>query len=79
MTAPRSQLYLKTQPTLNIGIFSPDQKAAILRERPDVSFITLESIHPLRISLTTADARTIDLTPLIPTSFFNRKSPFAPR
>jgi hypothetical protein len=51
---------------VNIGVFSPDQKEAILRERPNVKFITLESVDPLRITLSSRDGPTVDLTPLIP-------------
>jgi len=66
IVAPRDQLYLHTAPAINIGIFSPDQKQAILQERPGVRFITLESVEPLRITLSTPNRPPIDLTPYIP-------------
>jgi hypothetical protein len=66
VTVPRDQLYLTVAPAVNIGVFSPDQKEAILQERPNVKFISLESVHPLRITLSSRDGPTIDLTPLIP-------------
>jgi hypothetical protein len=66
VTVPRDQLYVTVPPAVNIGVFSPDQKEAILRERPNVKFITLESVDPLRITLSSRDGPTVDLTPLIP-------------
>ncbi len=65
-TAPHDQLYIKLPPAINMGIYAPEQKAAVLKERPDVKFITLESVDPLRITLSSRDGPTIDLTPEIP-------------
>ncbi len=66
LTAPRNQLYVTVVPAVNIGVFSPDQKAAILKERPDVKFVTLESVHPLKLTLSSRDGPTFDLTPFVP-------------
>jgi hypothetical protein len=66
VTAPRDQLYVSVVPAVNIGLFSAGQEEAISRERPNVKFITLESVHPLRITLSSRDGPTVDLTPLIP-------------
>lgn len=66
VTAPRDQLVVTVPPKMAFGLFSPDQKEAILRERPDVKFITLESMDPLRITLSSKDGPTVDLTPFIP-------------
>ena len=37
-----------------------------MAERPDLKFITLESLHPLKITLSSRDGPTIDLTPFVP-------------
>ncbi len=37
-----------------------------MAERPDLKFITLEGLHPVRITLSSRDGPTIDLTPFIP-------------
>jgi hypothetical protein len=65
-TAPRDQLYTRTYAYYPFGAYRPDQKAALLAERPDLKFITLESLDPLRITLTSRDGPPIDLTPFVP-------------
>jgi hypothetical protein len=65
-TVPRDQLYLKTEPGYYFGAYTPDQKAAVLAERPNLRFLTLESWHPLKITLSSRDGPDIDLTPLVP-------------
>jgi hypothetical protein len=65
-TAPRDQLYLQVPPATSLGIYTPEQEAAILEERPEVKFITLEGLHPLRITLSSRGGPTIDLTPDLP-------------
>jgi len=37
-----------------------------MAEKPDLKFITLESLHPLKITLSSRDGPTIDLTPYVP-------------
>jgi hypothetical protein len=64
LTVPRDQLYLQTKSGFNNGIYAPDQEADIARERPNARFITLESVQPLRITLSSPDGP-IDLTPFV--------------
>ncbi len=65
-TAPHDQLYTKTYAFYPFGAYHPDQKEALMLERPDLKFITLESLKPLRITLSSRNGPTIDLTPFIP-------------
>lgn len=48
------------------GALLPEQKAELISEHPDLKFITLESLHPLKITLSSRDGPTIDLTPFVP-------------
>ena len=64
LTVPRDKAYLKTESNLNNGIYAPSQEAEILRERSNVRFITLESVTPLRVTLSSPDGP-IDLTPFL--------------
>jgi len=64
LTVPRDQAYLVTASSRNNGIYAPEQAATILRERPNARFITLESVKPLRITLSSPKGP-IDLTPLL--------------
>jgi hypothetical protein len=64
--APADQLYVQVQPVYPFGAFLPEQKAALLAERPDLKFLTMESLQPLRITLSSRDGPTIDLTPFVP-------------
>ena len=66
VTIPGDQLDLKTEPTYYFGAFSPDQKAALLAEKPNLKFITLETWHPLKITLSSRDGPTVNLTPFVP-------------
>lgn len=65
-TAPRDQVYTKTYAFYPFGAYRPEQKAALMAEKPDLEFITLESLHPLKITLSSRDGPTIDLTPYVP-------------
>ncbi len=65
-TVPRDQVYTKTYAFYPFGAFLPSQKAALMAEQPDLKFITLESLHPLRMTLSSRDGPTIDLTPYVP-------------
>jgi hypothetical protein len=65
-TAPEDQLYVKTKPLFPNGAYDITQKADLLNERPDLKFITLESLMPLKITLSSKDGPTIDLMPYIP-------------
>jgi hypothetical protein len=65
LTVPRGQLYITLPPAFNSGIFLPSQEAAILQERPNVRFVTLESIRPVRITLSSPVGPAVDLTPLL--------------
>lgn len=65
-TVPRDQVYTKTYAFYPFGAYNPNQKAALMAERPDLKFITLESLNPLKITLSSRDGPTIDLTPYVP-------------
>jgi hypothetical protein len=65
-TVPIDQTYTKTYAFYPFGAYHPDQKAALMAERPDLKFITLESLKPLRITLSSRDGPVIDLTPFVP-------------
>jgi hypothetical protein len=65
-TAARDQMYTKTYALYPFGAFVPEQKAALMAERPELKFITLKALHPVRITLSSRDGPTIDLTPFIP-------------
>jgi hypothetical protein len=65
-TVPRDQVYTHTYAFYPFGAYHPYQKAALVAEKPDLKFITLESLHPLRITLSSRDGPTIDLTPFVP-------------
>ncbi len=65
-TAPLDQTYTKTYAYYPFGAYHPDQKAALMAEKPDLKFITLESLHPLKITLSSRDGPVIDLTPFVP-------------
>lgn len=65
-TPPRDQLYTKTYAYYPFGAYLPEEKVSLLAERPDLKFITLESVQPLRITLSSRDGPTIDLTPFVP-------------
>ncbi len=45
-TVPRDQVYTSTYAFYPFGAYHPDQKAALLAEKPDLKFITLESPAP---------------------------------
>ncbi len=72
-TAPVSQLYTKTIPRFPDGSYDIEQKADLLAERPELKFITLESMRPLRVTLSSGNGPTIDLTPYIPARFREAK------
>ncbi len=65
-TVPRDQVYTRTYAYYPFGAYHPRQKPALMAERPDLAFITLESLHPLKITLSSRDGPTIDLTPFVP-------------
>ena len=65
-TVPRDQTYTKTYAIYPFGAYLPRQKQSLMAERPDLKFITLESLHPLKITLSSRDGPTIDLTPYVP-------------
>jgi hypothetical protein len=65
-TVPRDQTYTKTYAIYPFGAYLPSQKQSLMAERPELKFITLESLHPLKITLSSRDGPTIDLTPYVP-------------
>jgi len=71
---PEDQLYIPTIPYYPNGAYEISQKAALLQERPDLRLITLESLHPVRITLSSADGPDLDLTPYVPAWFRQQNS-----
>jgi hypothetical protein len=65
-TVPRDHVYTRTYAFYPFGAYRPEQKQALMVERPELKFITLESLHPLKITLSSRDGPTIDLTPYVP-------------
>lgn len=64
-TTPLKQLYTRIS-YYPFGAFVPEQRHDLLHDHPDVKFITLESLKPLKITLSSGTAPTIDLTPFVP-------------
>ena len=48
------------------GAYIPSQRHDLLRDHPDMKLITLESLQPLKITLSSGTGPTIDLTPFVP-------------
>jgi hypothetical protein len=65
LTAPVSQLYTGIG-YYPFGAYIPEQRDALLHDHPGLKFITLESLKPLKITLSSATGPTIDLTPFVP-------------
>lgn len=65
-TAPADQHKIRTVPYYPFGAYLPNQREALLKEDPDLKFITLERLVPLRMTLSSRDGPTIELTPYIP-------------
>ena len=64
-TTPLGQLYTRVG-YYPFGAYIPEQRNDLLRDHPDVKFITLESLQPVKITLSSGTGPTIDLTPFIP-------------
>jgi hypothetical protein len=64
-TTPLQQLYTRVG-YYPFGAYIPEQRADLLHDHPDVKFITLESLQPVKITLSSGTGPTIDLTPFIP-------------
>ena len=64
-TTPLKQLYTRVG-YYPFGAYIPEQRHDLLRDHPDLKFITLESLKPLKITLSSASGPTIDLTPFVP-------------
>jgi hypothetical protein len=64
-TPPLDQLYTRVG-YYPFGAYIPEQRATLLHEHPDLKFITLESLRPLRITLSSGAGPVVDLTPYIP-------------
>ena len=73
-TVPRDQVYMQTYAYYPFGAYELSQKEALMAERPELKFITLESLRPLKITLSSRDGPTIDLTTFVP----ERKSKATP-
>ena len=64
-TTPLKQLYTRVG-YYPFGAYIPEQRADLLRDHPDMKLITLESLQPVKITLSSATGPAIDLTPYIP-------------
>ncbi len=64
-TPPRGQLYSHVA-YYPFGACIPEERAALLREHPDLKLIALEGLQPVKITLSSAAGPVIDLTPFIP-------------
>jgi hypothetical protein len=78
-TVPRDQVYTRTYAFYPFGAYLPEQKQSLMAERPELKFITLESLHPLRITLSSRDGPTIDLTRFVPPRLSKVPAQFPPR
>ena len=65
-TVPRDQTYTKAYAFYPFGAYNLNQKQALMEEKPDLKFITLESLRPLKITLSSRDGPTTDLTQFVP-------------
>jgi hypothetical protein len=65
-TTPHDQLYVQPWSIFPFGVWTPPQKQDLMRERPDLKFISLDSLDPLKITLSSRDGPAIDLTPYVP-------------
>ena len=70
-TVPVDQLYLKTEPFFPNGTYEISQRAELLREDPQLKFITLENLQPLRITLSSGGGPVIDLSAYLPDNVRN--------
>ena len=68
-TAPLTQVDIKIYAYYPFGAYQPEQKAWLLSQRPGLKFITLESLHPLKITLDMGDGQVTDLTPFVPPDY----------
>ena len=76
-TAPQDQLYTPGISFYPFGAYIPEYRSALLRDRPNLKFITLESLSPLKITLSSANGPTIDLTPLVPAALSPKAAEYA--
>jgi hypothetical protein len=65
-TSPIEQLYLHIPLCSPWGAYNITQREELLRARPNLKFITLEHVNPFKVTLSSRDGPTIDLTPYIP-------------
>jgi hypothetical protein len=65
-TAPLDQIDIQIYAWYPFGAYRPEQRSFLLKHRPEIKFITLESLHPLKITLSSGTGPTIDLTPFVP-------------
>jgi hypothetical protein len=65
-TPPQDQLYVKAWSLFPFGTWTPDQKKDLLADQPNLKFISLDSLYPLKITLISRTGPAIDLTPFVP-------------
>ena len=68
-TPPEDQYDVKTLPLYVFGAYTPEQRGALSAEDPAIRFISLESLQPLKITLSSRTGPPIDLTPYIPAAY----------
>jgi len=66
-TTPPDRLYIKKSLFLTYwGAYPIEERDELLREHPDLKFITLEQAVPFKLTLSSKDGPTIDLTRFMP-------------
>ena len=66
-TMPQDQLYMPGLPSYYpFGAYIPENRDRLRKLLPKLRFITLESLHPLKITLSSPDGSITDLTPFVP-------------
>ena len=68
-TPPRDQFDVRELPRYVFGSYTPEQRPLLAREDPAIRFMTLESLQPIRITLSSREGPPIDLTPFIPEKY----------
>jgi len=65
-TAPLDRQYTVVNAFYPFGAYHPAARKRLMKLNPELKIITLESLHPLRITLSSSDGTVIDLTPFVP-------------
>jgi len=65
-TAPLDRQYTVVNAYYPFGAYHPAAKKRLMKLNPEVKIIALESLDPLRITLSSSDGTVVDLTPFVP-------------